>query len=44
MIGEITKIATSKLCETTVARSCKIWYDLCIQVDYAYSTKIGIVH
>ena len=44
MISKITKKEILKLCEITVASSCKIWYYLCIQVDYAYSTKIGIVH
>ena len=43
---EFSKISNSKqkkLSLYTIARECKLWYHVGIQVDYAYSTTLGMM-
>ena len=44
VFGTINKKERRKLLEKPIAETLQIWYDVCIQVDYAYSTTIGMVH
>ena len=40
---KVTKGVKGKLADSTIASHCKMWYHVHIQVDYAYSTKIGLI-
>ena len=42
--SKISKFRSKKLSQHTIAVSLHLWYYIGIQVDCAYSTKIGAVH
>ena len=41
---KISKTNRRKLLKETIAHGLLLWYSIGIQVDYAYSTKIDVVH
>ena len=39
IVGKMPKTAGGKLSKRTIARCCKVWYYIVIQVGHVYSTK-----